>query len=65
MAFITGSTPEWGYEKSSVQDMLQEPFPSRPVDCEAGAVGTNKRLPEDENSGCISFFMPSSILWTL
>jgi hypothetical protein len=26
MAFITGSTPEWGYEKSSVKDMLQSPF---------------------------------------
>jgi hypothetical protein len=49
MAFITGSTPERGYEKSSVKDMLQEPFSSRPVDCGAGAVGTNGRLVEDSH----------------
>ena len=42
MAFITGSTPVWGYEKSAVKDMLQEPFSSRPVDCVAGAVGTTE-----------------------
>jgi hypothetical protein len=33
-----------------VQDMLQETFSFRPVDCEAGAVGTNRRLPEDTHN---------------
>ena len=49
MAFITGSTPVWGYEKSAVKDMLQGPFSSRLVDCVAGAVGTNGRLLEDSH----------------
>ena len=49
MALITRSTPEWGYEKNSVKDLLQEPFYSRPVDCVAGAVGTNRRLSEDSH----------------
>jgi hypothetical protein len=49
MTLVTGSTPEWGYEKSSVKDMLHEPFSSRPVDRGAGAVGTNKRFLEDSH----------------
>jgi hypothetical protein len=49
MALITGSTSIWGDEKSFVKDMLQETFPSRPVDCGAGAVGTNRRFFEDSH----------------
>jgi hypothetical protein len=49
MAFITGSTPEGRDEKSSVKNMLQESLSSRPVDCRAGAVGTNRRLLEDSH----------------
>jgi hypothetical protein len=49
MALIKGSTPIWRDEKSFVKDMLQEPFSSRPVDCVAGTVGTNRRLLEDSH----------------
>jgi hypothetical protein len=33
-----------------VQDMLQEALSFRPVDCGAGAIGTNRRLPEDTHN---------------
>jgi len=57
MALITGSTLIWRDEKSFVKDMLQETFPSRPVDCGAGAVGTNRRFIEDSHTNISQFWL--------
>jgi len=62
MAFITGSTPVWGYEKSAVKDMLQQAFSSRPVDCGAGAAGTNGRLLEDSHDKPLPALAGSAIV---
>jgi hypothetical protein len=62
MAFITGSTPVWGYEKSAVKDMLQEPFSSGPVDCVAGTVGTNRRVLEDSHDKPLPIFAGPAIV---
>ena len=62
MTLITGFTPEWADEKSSVKDMLQEPFSSRPVNCRAGAVWANRGLLEDSHDKPLPVLAGSDIV---